>query len=150
MAVARRSKGDGPPGDGPPGDGPPAAGVWIVDTLGELGLWYRLSRIAFVGRSLLPPGGGQNPLEPARLGCAIAVGPHVGNFTDHVAMLRAAKGLTVVQDATELTRWVDALLRDPARRQSMGDAAAAALQPHSDLPRRTAAALVDMLSAGPG
>ena len=162
VAVARRSKGDGPPGDGPPGDGPPGdgppgdgppaagAGVWIVDTLGELGLWYRLSRIAFVGRSLLPPGGGQNPLEPARLGCAIAVGPHVGNFTDHVAMLRAAKGLTVVQDATELTRWVDALLRDPARRQAMGDAAAAALQPHNDLPRRTAAALVDMLSAGPG
>src|SRR6202034_1943662 len=53
-------------------------------------------------------------------GCAIAVGPHVGNFTDHVAMLRAAKGLTVVQDATELTRWVDALLRDPARRQGGG------------------------------
>jgi 3-deoxy-D-manno-octulosonic-acid transferase len=65
-------------------------------------------------------------------------------------MLRAAKGLTVVQDATELTRWVDALLRDPARRQAMGDAAAAALQHHSDLPSRTAAALVDMLSAGPG
>ena len=56
----------------------------------------------------------------------------------------------MVQDATELTRWVDALLRDPARRQAMGDAAAAALQPHNDLPRRTAAALVDMLSAGPG
>ena len=89
------------------GDGPPAEGVWVVDTLGELGLWYRLAGITFVGRSLLPPGGGQNPLEPARLGCAIAVGPHTGNFTDHVAMLRAAGGLAVVRDATELGRWVD-------------------------------------------
>ena len=79
-----------------------AAGVWIADTLGELGLWYRLAGIAFVGRSLLPPGGGQNPLEPARLGCAIAVGPHTGNFAEHVAMLREAGGLTVVQDAAEL------------------------------------------------
>ena len=66
---------------------PPAEGIWVADTLGELGLLYRLSRLAFVGRSLLPPGGGQNPLEPARLGCAIAVGPYTGNFTDHVAML---------------------------------------------------------------
>ena len=72
------------------GDDPPAEGVWVADTLGELGLLFRLAGTAFIGRSLLPPGGGQNPLEPARLGCAIAVGPHTGNFTDHVAMLRAA------------------------------------------------------------
>src|SRR6202012_1808235 len=52
------------------GQGPPAgAGIWIADTLGELGLWYRLAPITFVGRSLVAPGGGQNPLEPARLGC---------------------------------------------------------------------------------
>ena len=57
------------------GQPPPAEGVWIADTLGELGLWYRLGQVAFIGRSLVPPGGGQNPLEPARLGCAIATGP---------------------------------------------------------------------------
>ena len=94
------------------GDDPAAGGVWVADTLGELGLWYRLAGIAFIGRSLLPPGGGQNPLEPARLGCAIAVGPHTGNFADHVAMLRDAGALTVVQDATELA----ALGRWPAAR----------------------------------
>ena len=109
------------------------------------GCWYRLAGIAFIGRSLLPPGGGQNPLEPARLGCAIAVGPHTGNFADHVAMLRDAGGLTVVRDATELARWVDGLLRDPARRQAMGQAAVAAVQRHGDLPRRTAAALIELL-----
>ncbi len=127
------------------GDGPPAEGVWVVDTLGELGLWYRLAGITFVGRSLLPPGGGQNPLEPARLGCAIAVGPHTGNFTDHVAMLGAAGGLTVVRDATELRRWVDRLLRDPSQRQAMGKAADAAVQRHADLARRTAAALIELV-----
>ncbi|HME24542.1 MAG TPA: 3-deoxy-D-manno-octulosonic acid transferase [Acetobacteraceae bacterium] len=131
------------------GDGPPREGVWVADTLGELGLWYRLAGIAFIGRSLLPPGGGQNPLEPARLGCAIAVGPHTGNFTDHVAMLRDAGALTVVASAAELARWVDGLLRDPARRQAMGEAAAAAVQRHGDLPGRTAAALIELLADAP-
>ena len=132
------------------GEQPPPQGVWIADTLGELGLLYRLSPIAFVGRSLLPPGGGQNPLEPARLGCAIAVGPHVANFTDHVAMLHAAGALTMVQDAEELARWVDALLRDPGRRQAMADAAATAMHCHGDdLPGRTAASLLELLPAGP-
>jgi 3-deoxy-D-manno-octulosonic-acid transferase len=127
------------------GDGPPAEGVWVADTLGELGLWYRLAGIAFIGRSLLPPGGGQNPLEPARLGCAVTVGPHTGNFADHVAMLRAAGGLTVVQDAAELARWVDGLLRDPVRRQAIGEAAAAAVKRHGGLPQRTAATLIALL-----
>src|SRR4029077_6457619 len=103
-----------------------------------------LAPTAFVAPSLLLPGGGQNPLEPARLGCAIAVGPHTGNFADHVAMLRAAGGLTVVADAAELARWVDALLRDPARGQAMAEAAAATVQRHGDLPRRTAAALIEL------
>jgi 3-deoxy-D-manno-octulosonic-acid transferase len=128
------------------GEAPPAEGIWIVDTLGEMGLWYRLCGIAFVGRSLIAPGGGQNPLEPARLGCAIAMGPHTGNFADHVAMLRAAGGLGVVRHAADLAAWVDAMLRDPDRRQETGAAAAAALQRHGDLPRQTAAALLDLLS----
>ena len=132
------------------GEAPPAEGAWIVDTLGELGLWYRLAGIAFVGRSLLPPGGGQNPLEPARLACAIAVGPHTANFTDHIAMLRTAGALTVVRDATELASWVDTLLRDPARRQAMADAASGYMQRHGDLdlPARTAAVLLALAASG--
>jgi len=139
IQIARRSLGQAPPDDG----------VWIADTLGELGLLYRLSPIAFVGRSLLPPGGGQNPLEPARLGCAIAVGPHIANFADHIAMLHAAGALTIVRDAAELARWVDALLRDPGRRQAMVQAAVTAVHCRgSDLPGRTATALLELLPAG--
>ena len=132
------------------GEPPPATGVWIADTLDELGLWYRLAGIAFIGRSLLPPGGGQNPLEPARLGCAIAVGPHVANFAAHVAALRAAGGLDVVEDAAALAGWVDALLRDPARRASMAAAAEGALRHDADLPARVAAMLLALLPAGQG
>jgi 3-deoxy-D-manno-octulosonic-acid transferase len=123
----------------------PAPGVWIADTLGELGLWYRLAPVTFVGRSLLPPGGGQNPLEPARLGCAIAVGPHTGNFTAHVAALRDAGALTVVPDPAALARWVAGMLADPARRAQAGAAAASVADQMADLPRETAAALMALL-----
>ena len=127
------------------GDDPPAEGVWVVDTLGELGLWYRLAPIAFVGRSLVAPGGGQNPLEPARLGCAISVGPYTANFSEHVAMLRDAGGLTVVRNVEELAARVGALMHDPVRRQAIGEAARGAIRQHEDLPRRTAAALLELM-----
>jgi 3-deoxy-D-manno-octulosonic-acid transferase len=127
------------------GEPPPPEGMWIVDTLGEMGLWYRLAPIAFVGRSLLPPGGGQNPLEPARLGCAIATGLHTANFTDHVTLLRDAGGLVEVADQAALTHCVTSLLDNEQRRKHMGDHAAAAVQRHADLPDRTARALLDLL-----
>jgi 3-deoxy-D-manno-octulosonic-acid transferase len=127
------------------GEGPPEAGVWLVDTLGELGLWYRLARIVFVGRSLLPPGGGQNPLEPARLGCAIAVGPHTANFVAPMQTLTDTGALQRVADATALARWVDAMLREPASCAAMGRVAAASASRYADLPDRTATALLGLL-----
>ncbi|MFL5254225.1 MAG: 3-deoxy-D-manno-octulosonic acid transferase [Rhodopila sp.] len=127
------------------GEGPPRDGIWIADTLGELGLWYRLAPIAFVGRSLIAPGGGQNPLEPARLGCAIAVGPYTGNFTRHVALLRQAGGLMEVADAEGLAGFVAAMLDDPALRAQLGERAAASAQRHADLPDRTAETLLSLL-----
>jgi 3-deoxy-D-manno-octulosonic-acid transferase len=127
------------------GEGPPDAGVWLADTLGELGLWYRLARIVFVGRSLLPPGGGQNPLEPARLGCAIAVGPHTGNFLAPLQTLADTGALERVADAAALARWVDAMLRDPAACDAMGRVAAASASRYTDLPDRTATALLGLL-----
>ena len=120
-------------------------GVWIADTLGEMGLWYRLAPIAFVGRSLTTPGGGQNLLEPALLRCAILVGPHTGNFEEHVRLLREADALAVVSDAAELARTVGELLLDYDRCNGMGERAAAAVQRERDLPARTATALRALL-----
>jgi 3-deoxy-D-manno-octulosonic-acid transferase len=125
---------------------PPVQGVWLADTLGELGLWYRLAPIAFVGRSLVPPGGGQNPLEPARLGCAIAVGPHTGNFQEHVALLQQAGSLVEVTSAVALAGFVIAMLADPAQCRDMGRRAAAVVQRQSGLADHTAAALLELLS----
>jgi 3-deoxy-D-manno-octulosonic-acid transferase len=138
LQAPRRSAGEGPARDG---------GIWIADTLGELGLWYRLAPIAFVGRSLIAPGGGQNPLEPARLGCAIAVGPYTGNFTDHVALLYEAGGLVQVDGPDRLARFVSAMIADTGRRRRMGEQAAASVRRYADLPARSAEALLSLLPA---
>jgi 3-deoxy-D-manno-octulosonic-acid transferase len=138
LYAPRRSAGQGPP---------QGAGIWIADTMGELGLWYRLAPITFVGRSLIPPGGGQNPLEPARLACAIAVGPHTANFRDHVALLREAGGLHQVADATALAHFVATMLDHPAQARTLGENAAAAVRRHEDLPSRTAETLLSLLQA---
>src|SRR5260370_9425762 len=52
--------------------------IYLADTLGELGLFYRLARIAFIGGSLVAKGG-HNPFEAARLGCAVLHGPDMSN-----------------------------------------------------------------------
>lgn len=128
LTIRRRSQGETPLG----------AGIWIADTLGEMGLWYRLARIVFVGRSLISPGGGQNPLEPARLGCAMAIGPYTANFAEHVLLLRRADALEVVTDASALAGFVATKLGDPEAVRTMGCRAEAAVRHHSDVVARTA------------
>jgi 3-deoxy-D-manno-octulosonic-acid transferase len=130
------------------GQPPPSEGVWVADTLGELGLWYRLSQVTFVGRSLIRPGGGQNPLEPARLGRAIATGPHTDNFTDHVALLRKADALEVTTEVQALTRFADAMLADPEARRLMGERAKAAVKAPETLADDTARALLELMPRG--
>ena len=127
------------------GQDPPGRGVWVADTLGELGLLYRLTPIVFVGRSLLPPGGGQNPLEAARLGCAIAMGPYTANFIESVGLLRDADALETVANAPTLAEFVNAMLSDPSRRIGMACRAATVVRRYSDLPARIARTLLQLL-----
>ena len=126
------------------GQDPPAGGLWIADTLGELGLLYRLCPIVFVGKSL-GGAGGQNPLEPARLGCAVAAGPHMANHAEAADALEAAGALARPGDAAALAEWVDTMLRDPGARRRMGLAAQRAASADADLPARAAAALLAMI-----
>ncbi len=126
------------------GEGPPAGGIWLADTMGELGLFYRLTGMAFVGKSLAGQGG-QNPLEPARLGCAVAVGPHTGNFAGAVAALQAAGGLARVADAGALARWAATLLGDPDLRAAAGRAGQEAAGRYAALPAETAALLCRLI-----
>ncbi len=75
--------------------------VYLADTMGELGLWYRLAPVSLVCGSLLPVGG-HNPYEAAQLGTVILHGPHTGNFGDIYARLDAAGAASCVHDASEL------------------------------------------------
>ncbi|MFZ3179903.1 MAG: 3-deoxy-D-manno-octulosonic acid transferase [Methylocystis silviterrae] len=98
--------------------------VYIVDSVGELGLIFRSVGVVLMGKSLLPGGGGQNPIEPAKLGCAILHGPYVENFTEAYGELAAAKAAARVTDAASLARAAQYLLAEPARMRKMGRAAA--------------------------
>jgi 3-deoxy-D-manno-octulosonic-acid transferase len=125
----------------------PAGPVWIADTLGELGLLYRLGLGAYVGGSLIPRGG-QNPLEPARLGLPVAFGPDMGNFAEIAAMLRAAGAATEVADAAALAGWVVRVVHEPGWRAEAGRAAAAAAAAHAMVLDRMAEGLLGLLPAG--
>ena len=85
--------------------------AYIADTMGELGLFFRLAGIAFVGGSLIPHGG-QNVLEAAKLGCAVIHGPHMTNFDDIVAEMRDAGAAVEAADAIAIGEAVAALLGD--------------------------------------
>ena len=139
VALTRRALGQDPPA---------GSGIWLGDTMGELGLFCRLAGPVFIGKSLVGEGG-QNPLEPARLGRAVAVGPYTGNFREPVATLRAAGALAEVADGAALAAWVDALLDDPGRADSMGQAGAAAAVRTASLPGEVAAALLELAHARP-
>ena len=83
--------------------------VYLADTLGEMGLFYRLSAITFVAGSLVPKRG-HTPYEPIGYGSAIISGPHVENFAAEYQVLEGANGCVMVQDSTTLASAILALL----------------------------------------
>ncbi|MFU8820978.1 MAG: lipid IV(A) 3-deoxy-D-manno-octulosonic acid transferase [Gammaproteobacteria bacterium] len=93
--------------------------VFLVDSLGELPMFYAAADVAFVGGSLVPIGG-HNLLEPAALGMPVISGPHNFNAQDIAALLQEAGGLQLVADAAELGAAVATLLGDPGLRQEYG------------------------------
>ncbi|MFO1067780.1 MAG: glycosyltransferase N-terminal domain-containing protein [Geminicoccaceae bacterium] len=103
----------------------PRSALHVADTVGELGLWYRLARIAFVGGSLVAEGG-HNPVEPARLGCPLLLGPHLDDVIDLARPLLEAGAALPVADADELAATLAACLADPPRLQRMAGLALAA------------------------
>lgn len=101
-------------------------GVYIADTMGELGLFYRVASIVYLGKSMVAQGG-QNPIEPAKLGAAILHGPHVANFTDVYRTLNRAHGAIEVGDADTLARMLAVLLSDTALLRKTARAASEAV-----------------------
>src|ERR1700742_5018120 len=109
LHTAQRSHGDLPTA---------TTDIYIADTMGELGLFYRLSPVVFMGGSLVPHGG-QNPIEAIKLGASIVHGPHVFNFTDVYGAIDAAKGAGIANTQEALTKQLGHLLADAAARERL-------------------------------
>ncbi len=124
----------------------PATDIYLADTLGELGLFYRLAPVAFLGGSLVEHGG-QNPIEAVRLGSAVLHGPHTGNFAEIYGALDRGGGARPVADAVELANAVADLLTPNGVRAGAVTAAELALEPFSGALGRTWAALQPFLAA---
>lgn len=114
--VSRRSRGDALTQD---------TQVYLADSIGEMGLWYRIAPVSFIGHSLDPEGlalRGKNPYEAAALGSAIVHGPMVSGQAQSYKLLSEAGATRQVQDAATLAETVVAL-RDQNERQGMTGAA---------------------------
>lgn len=109
LKVARRSTGDRID---------PDTAILLGDTIGEMGLYLRLTEIAFVGRSLTSEGG-QNPLEPAMLDTAVLSGRNVQNFRESYQRLIDKGGARLVRDRAMLAGAVNFLLTNEAARRDM-------------------------------
>lgn len=134
LSVARRSAGDAIETD---------TDVYLADTLGELGLWYRIAPVSFVGGSLADVGG-HNPFEPALLGSAIIHGPHVRNFADAYAKLGRAGAAIEVASEEELARALLATLA-PDRAAAMAAAGWAACSEGADVTDKVLATICELL-----
>jgi len=114
--------------------------VYVADTMGELGLFYRMAGIVFMGGSLVEHGG-QNPVEAVKLGAAIVHGPHVFNFTDVYEALDSAGGARRADTMEALVKQLGQLLSDPAARESSVAASARVVDELGGALDRTLAAL---------
>ena len=122
--------------------------VFVVDTLGELMLFYACAEVAFVGGSLQDIGG-HNLLEPAAVGAAIVTGPHLHNFSDIATQLEQAGALRIGADAQAVGDDIAALLEDAGVRARMTSAARALVeQGRGTLQRTLAAIAADLPEAG--
>jgi len=114
--------------------------IYVADTMGELGLFYRLAPIVFMGGSLVPHGG-QNPIEAVKLGASIVHGPHVFNFSDVYEALDDAGGARVADTREALIKQLGRLLADPAARESSVAASTRVVEQLGGALERTMAAL---------
>jgi len=124
--------------------------VIILDTFGELGRVYAVGDVAFVGNSLVPPGGGQNLLQPLAQGKPVLFGPHMSNFRDAVAMAMAEGVGRRVSGADELAKVVCGLLEHPTERAAIRERALALVNRNRGAARRYADALSALAESGPG
>lgn len=131
LQVSQRSRGEAIVAD---------TDIYLADTMGELGLFYRLCPIVFIGGSLVKHGG-QNPLEPAHLGCAILYGSHMHNFSEACIALEQGDAAIEVLDAVSLQKELLALLKNPLQVRNLGKAALQVMHKHAKVGQHVMASL---------
>jgi 3-deoxy-D-manno-octulosonic-acid transferase len=136
LAIARRSAGE---------TLAPGTDVYIADTLGELGLFYRVAGAAFVGGSLIPHGG-QNPIEPAALGVPVLHGPHMFNFAAAIETFDRMGAARLVEDPYGLAEQLADILGRPEVRARMGATARKLAEAERGVIDRVMAALEPLLA----
>ena len=99
-----------------------ADSLFVADTMGELGLFYRAAPVSFIGGSLVAHGG-QNPIEAAKLGSVLLHGPHISNFAAVYAALDRKQASTHVDGPASLAQAVHRFLISPERAKSTARAA---------------------------
>jgi 3-deoxy-D-manno-octulosonic-acid transferase len=133
-------------------EGPLKEEVLILDTIGELYRAYSIADVVFLGGSLVPIGG-HNILEPVWYRKPVLIGPHTEKIEEVVQDLREARGVIVVRDDREMAEEIGPLLRDPACRRAVGDAAGGVLRNYQGATERNLALLrpflYDKETAGP-
>ena len=137
LAVRRRSLGEMPA---------KCDDVYLADTMGELGLFYRLAGLAVIGGSFVRHGG-HNPLEAAQLDCAVLYGPDMSNFQAIADELADAKAAIACTDEAALALAVARLLDDEDERSRLARAAKAVADAHRDVVDRIVARLAPYLGA---
>lgn len=120
------------------GDAPGSAGVYLIDTLGELAALYGAADAAFVGGSWIPVGG-HNLIEPAAAGVPCLFGPHMHNFVQLRDWVVEAGAGFAVDNPTALAQALNDLWDDPARARAMGAAGLDLVRTHRGAAARTAA-----------
>ena len=120
--------------------------IYIADTMGEMGLFYRLAPFCFLGGTLVPLGG-HNVLEPAQLHCAVLAGPHTQSAPRAYDAVLEAQGFGRIASSSDLAREASRLLRDPDAARAAGDAAARGAASLSGAVTRTVEALKCLFDA---
>jgi 3-deoxy-D-manno-octulosonic-acid transferase len=119
---------------------PAATDIYVADTMGELGLFYRLAPVVFMGGSLVEHGG-QNPIEAVKLGAAVVHGPHTFNFAEVYDMLDRSGGARVADGQEELVKQLGRLLADADARSALVNAGERVVEQLGGALERTLAAL---------
>lgn len=140
LQATRRSLGEVPTAD---------CDAYVADTIGELGLLYKLGPVAFIGGSLVQHGG-QNPIEAIRHGAAVLTGPHWQNFADAYQSLLSSRGAIEVHSAEEIAAAARVLLEDTAELARMRERASAVLSKLAGALPKTIEALMGYLPGDEG